>query len=194
MTGRIKSFSTGSASGFITAQDGVNVYFHSSAVLEYDIASLSVGQSVTFELVSGHWPKATNVCVQRHHPEASMQERRHETAQFRYLGFEQIEGLRAYRFQRLAPGEATETFTVTTDLSLFRKHRVGIQEGPALCLHALLAELRGPDAILRQPLQRALTDQDMLTHLASRPVPAKRHRPRPAPRHHPLPHPLSHPL
>ncbi|MDH4187588.1 MAG: cold shock domain-containing protein [Nitrospira sp.] len=190
MTGRIKSWSTGSASGFITAEDGVSVYFHSSAVLEYDIASLSVGQLVTFELMSGHGPTAANVCVYRQHHVPRVQERRQETVQLRYMGFEQIECIRAYRFQRFSPGDQPETFIVTADLALFRKHHVGMQEGPSLCLQALMAELSGPDRIPQPSLQRALTDADMLTHLASRPVPVRRPHPRATPR----PHHASHPV
>jgi len=184
MTGRIKSWSTGSASGFITAQDGVSVYFHSSAVLEYDIASLSIGQLVTFDLVSGHYPRAANVCVQRHHPVAGAEEKRQEAVQLRYLGFDQTGSVRAYRFQRVWPGEPTTTFTVTADLVLFRNHRVGMQEGPALCLQILAAGLAAAGSILLPPLQCALTDQHMLTYLASRPASARRSRPKVAPRAH----------
>jgi len=184
MTGRIKSLSPGSASGFITAQDGVSVYFHSSAVLEYDIAALSIGQLVTFELASGHYPRAANVCVQRHHHVAGAPEKRPETLQLRYLGFEQTGSIRVYRFQRASPGEQTATFIVTADLALFRNHRVGMQEGPALCLRILAAELAGPGSILLPPLRCALTDEHMLTYLASRPAAVRKSRPKLAPRAH----------
>lgn len=184
MTGRIKTLSAGSASGFITAQDGVSVYFHSSAVLEYDIAALSVGQLVTFDLVNGHYPRAANVCVQRHPHVPGAQEKRQEAVQLRYLGFDQTGSTRVYRFQRASPGEQTATFIVTADLALFRNHRVGMQEGPALCMQILAAELAGPASILLPPLQRALTNEHMLTYLASRPASVRKSRPKVAPRTH----------
>ena len=185
MTGRIKSLSAGSASGFITAEDGVTVCFHSSEVLAYDVTSLSVGQVVVFDVEGGDCLRATNVCVLRQQHVADPPAKRQQTFPLRYMGFDQTESIRAYRFQRAAPGEETKTFIVTTDLALFRKHRVGIQEGPALCLQTLAACLAGADSIPRPPLRRTLTDQDMLAHLASRPVPAKRSRPKAPPRPHP---------
>jgi hypothetical protein len=60
----------------------------------------------------------------------------------RYLGFEQTKNARAYRFDVVAQGEATREFVVTVDLGLFRKHGVGIQEGPSLCSHKLLTDLK----------------------------------------------------
>ena len=61
--------------------------------------------------------------------------------ELRYLGFEQSQNARAYRFDVIAKGEATRHCIVTVDLALFRTHRVGIQEGPSLCAHKLLADL-----------------------------------------------------
>jgi hypothetical protein len=53
---------------------------------------------------------------------------------------------------------------------LFLNHRVHIQEGPAMCLHLLLSHAEdGTCADLR-----VLNDEDMLAHLASRPVPPVR--------------------
>ena len=61
--------------------------------------------------------------------------------ELRYLGFEQTQNARAYRFDVIANGEATRQYVVTVDVALFRTHRVGIQEGPSLCAHKLLADL-----------------------------------------------------
>jgi hypothetical protein len=61
--------------------------------------------------------------------------------ELRYLGFEQSQNARAYRFDVIAKGEATRHCIVTVDLALFRTHRVGIQEGPSLCAHKLLRDL-----------------------------------------------------
>ena len=160
--------SSGSGSGLIKAENGLSVSFDSSAVLAYDAASLAIGQLVTFDLERGHCPRAINVCVR--HPSSHPEEKRPESIHIRYMGFEQTEGIRTYRFEGALPGEETKTFVVTTELALFKKHRVGIQEGPALCLHLLLAELDGARAAGWPPSQRGLTDQHILAYAASRPA------------------------
>jgi len=53
--------------------------------------------------------------------------------EFRYLGFEQLQNSRAYRFDGVAKGEATRRFVVTANMALFLTYRIGIQEGPSLC-------------------------------------------------------------
>jgi cold shock CspA family protein len=182
MTGRIKNLNTGNASGFIKAENGSSVRFHSSAVLAYDINSLALGQLVTFDLDGGNYPKAVNVCVHNEHQVGHAPKKRPETIPLRYMGFEQKESIRAYRFQRITPGEETKAFIVTIDLALFTKHHVSIQEGPALCLHLLMVELDAAIAAQQPPFERSLTDQDMLAHLASRPVPKTKSGPKRTPR------------
>jgi cold shock CspA family protein len=182
MTGRIRSVGDGGACGFITAENGLSVHFNSSAVLAYDVTCLAVGQMVTFELESGHHAKAVNICVQRPHLAAHAPVKHQESLHLRYTGFEQAGNIRVYRFERIATGEETRTFLVTTDLALFRKHRVGIQEGPALCLHVLMADLNAAESTRPASSRRALTDVDMLAHLASRPVPGSKGRHRGTPR------------
>ena len=61
--------------------------------------------------------------------------------ELRYLGFEQLEHARGYRFDLVAKGDAPRRFVVTVELALFRTHSVGIQEGPSLCAQKLLADL-----------------------------------------------------
>ncbi len=61
--------------------------------------------------------------------------------EFRYLGFDQLQNARGYRFDVVAKGDATRQFVVTVDLALFRAHRVAIQEGPTLCARKLAADL-----------------------------------------------------
>jgi len=63
------------------------------------------------------------------------------TMQLRYLGFEQSQNARAYRFDGVE-GDVTRQFFVTTDIRLFRTYDVGIQEGPSLCARKLAADLR----------------------------------------------------
>jgi hypothetical protein len=61
--------------------------------------------------------------------------------ELRYLGFDQLQNARGYRFDVVAKGDAPRQFVVTVDLALFRTHRVGIQEGPSLCARKLVADL-----------------------------------------------------
>jgi len=147
------------------------VGFCPAEVQAYDLPSLAIGQVVSFELDDGRYPKALRICVQRAPQAAYTQERRLEIARIRYMGFEHKGSVRIYRFERLVPGEERGTFTVDADLGLFSKHHVGLQEGPALCLHLLAAELDIAGAAARTSFQCSLTDREMLAHLASRPVP-----------------------
>ena len=171
MTGTIKSLDSGSGSGVITAEGGLFVGFCPSAVMAYDLPVLAVGQVVSFDLDGGRYPKALNVCVQRRPQAFSAQEKRLETPRPRYIGFENKGNIRAYLFEELTQGVEKRTFTVDADLALFIKHHVGMQEGPALCLHVLVDELEALGAAALRSVQFSLTDREMLAHLARRPVP-----------------------
>jgi hypothetical protein len=59
----------------------------------------------------------------------------------RYLGFDQRENSRVYRFDVRTDGRLTKQASVTADLAVFYKHRVGIQEGPFLSRNKLTADL-----------------------------------------------------
>jgi cold shock CspA family protein len=180
MTGTIAIFNDTSASGVISAADGLQVRFDSSAVLAYDATGLAVGQSVTFDILRGNHPKAFNVCVDRLYSRRPGAEPR-DSAPPRYMGFEHSGNLRLYRFERIVPGESRTTLVVNADLALFTKHHVGIQEGPAICLRLLIAALDVTDvAVAQLPPPYALTDREMVAYLASRPVPGKRAGPRSA--------------
>ena len=144
----------------------------------YDVTCLAVGQLVSFDLEDGIRPRATNVSVQRRQEAPQTGAKRPDMVSLRYVGFDQKGSLRTYKFERIAHGQETRLFVVVSDLTLFSKYHVGMQEGPALCLRLLMAELHGRGL---QP-RRILTDQDMLGHIASRPVPPIRPRPRRVPR------------
>ena len=179
MTGRIKLLTAGSSSGVIETDNGSRLYFDACAVLAYDVAGLSVGQLVTFDNENGMGRRAVNICVQRPHQAAPIEKKRKESV-LRYMGFDQAKAIRTYRFERTSVGEDTQMFTVTTDVTLFAKHHIGIQEGPALCMRLLTV---GTEDLAVPPLQRALTEEDLVTHLASKPAPGPRHQkriPRPA--------------
>ena len=174
MSGRIKNLSAGSASGLIEAENGRRYHFDSWSVLVCDVTYLAVGQLVTFDLEAGSNANAVNICLQRLHQLPHAERKQKETT-LRYLGFDQTMGIRTHRFERASGGEETETFAVTTDVALFTKHHIGIQEGPALCLHLLMVRL-GDAAGGTAALQCSLTEEHLLTYLASKPVPGtKRH-------------------
>ncbi|MFN7997577.1 MAG: hypothetical protein U0Q18_28420 [Bryobacteraceae bacterium] len=59
----------------------------------------------------------------------------------RYIGFDQLQNARGYRFDLITKGDPTRQFVVTVDLALFRAYHVGIQEGPSLCARKLAADL-----------------------------------------------------
>ena len=182
MIGRIKNLSATSRSGFIQAENGQTVYFAGSAVWEHDFPFLTVGQAVSFELQSGHWPKATNVHLfeDRHIPHEA--EKPEAAIQLRYVGFDQDAYTRTFRFHAIVAGEQTRDYAVTTDVRLFQKHHIGIQEGPALCTRILLAQLAASAERRPQSIRAVLAEKDLLAYLASRTVAIRkpfRRRPRP---------------
>src|SRR5579864_3670784 len=141
MIGTIISFSNQTAAGVVKSADGVRFEFDFAAVVAYDIAELAAGRPVHFEVGAGDFPKAINLSIDALQSSSSVNDHTREIRRLRYMGFEQRGSIRAYRYQRITPGETTQMFTVDTDLVLFKKYQVAIQEGPALCLRLLSAEL-----------------------------------------------------
>src|SRR5438270_13881170 len=85
MIGRIKNLSATSRSGFIQAENGHTVSLAGSEVWEHDFPFLAVGQAVSFELQSGHWPQASHVHVFDARPGMHRPERNHPPIQIRYV-------------------------------------------------------------------------------------------------------------
>lgn len=83
------------------------------------------------------------------------------------MGFTQLGSVREYVFHGVAHGEDTKVFVVSTDMALFLKHHLGVQEGPVLCLRRLRAELEAGDPAHQPSLRHAITDGDMLVYMAS---------------------------
>jgi hypothetical protein len=178
MTGKIKSLSVRSPSGVITADNGLNLYFDAWAVWPDRGAGLAIGQIVSFDLEGSQPPMAVNVRSMPQHEPARRPSKGHsDVTHFQYVGFQHIGSVRAYRFNRVTQGEETRQFVVNADLALFAKYHVAIQEGPALCLHLLLSAAVDIAGASAEPSQ-SLTDQDMVAHLARRPVPAARSGPK----------------
>jgi len=88
--------------------------------------------------------------------------------QLLYMGFEQAKNIRQYTFHKIARGEETKVLVVSTDLALLQKTRVGLQEGPALCLHMLAAEMEAAQCPQQLPFRRELTDGHIQAYLVSR--------------------------
>ena|SRR5689334_13973918 len=61
--------------------------------------------------------------------------------EIRYLGFDQRDNSRVYRFDVQTVGRPMKEVSVTADMVVFRDHRVGIQEGPILSGNKLTADL-----------------------------------------------------
>ena len=89
--------------------------------------------------------------------------------QLRYMGFDQAKNIREYKFDGVAAGETAKHFAVSADLALFAEYRVGFQEGPALCLKRLSADLE-----TLQQLPHELTSGDMADHVSAQAAAAER--------------------
>ncbi len=101
----------------------------------------------------------------------------------RYLGFEQQQNARSYRFDVLEKGQPARSFIVTADLPLFHTHGVSIQEGPALSARKLAADLEKEFTGAH-----VLTAEDLLSHVNARSLAeAKRAEMRKSPRRRPWP-------
>ena len=61
--------------------------------------------------------------------------------EIRYLGFDQRQNSRVYRFDVRIYGNLTKQVSVTADMAVFRKYGVGIQEGPLLSGNKLTGDL-----------------------------------------------------
>jgi cold shock CspA family protein len=171
MTGSIKNLNPVNRSGFITADDGQTVYFGASAVWEHDYPLLAVGQAVSFDLLDGERPMALNVHLfeGRH---VQLQPRKpNGPVELRFVRFDQANSIRTFHFQACVAGKETRDYSVTADVTLFGKHRIGIQEGPALCSRLVMAGLASS---LTETASLALTEKDILAHVESRRVPKRR--------------------
>ena len=61
--------------------------------------------------------------------------------EIRYLGFDQRQNSRVYRFDVRTDGRLTKQVSVTADMAVFRNHSVAIQDGPLLSGNKLTADL-----------------------------------------------------
>ena len=87
----------------------------------------------------------------------------------RYMGFDQAKNIREYKFDGVAKDETATHFVVSADLALFVRYRVGLQEGPALCLKKLSADLEA-----LQQLPHELTGGDLAAYASAQAAAAER--------------------
>jgi hypothetical protein len=98
--------------------------------------------------------------------------------ELRYLGFDQKQNTRTYKFDGLANGRPAVHFVVTADLALFLANRIGIQEGPTLCARKLSStpepapdthpESTTPDSTNVESTNLELTNDDLRAHVSAR--------------------------
>ena len=64
-TGKVKWFNAEKGYGFITAEDGTDVFVHFSAIQSDGFKTLDEGQAVSFDITqSDRGPQASNVVMQ----------------------------------------------------------------------------------------------------------------------------------
>jgi hypothetical protein len=83
--------------------------------------------------------------------------------EFRYMGFDQRDNARAYRFDGVEKGGPTRQYVVTADMGLFLAHRVSIQEGPMLCANKLAADMK-----INAEGVHELTGEDLRAHATAK--------------------------
>lgn len=167
MNGTIVRISRQTSSGAILSSDGRSFEFDLAAVFAYDSAMLSVGKPVYFEVAGNAITRAVNVSSDAVYENSTGKPAEREVMHLRYLGFENHGSVRSFRYRRIAPGEAPQTFSVNADMMLFQQYHVRIQDGPALCLRLLLTGLETA-ADPRSYVPCSLTAHDMTSIAASR--------------------------
>jgi|SRR5579872_3166535 len=171
MTGRITGLAIGARTGMIRGQDGSQWVFCADAVLgDYD--SLAIGHRVSFVVEREGVYTAVGVFREPVRT-AAPGKQLVELPDLRYTGFRQSENERTYRFDDLKSLNSAQ-YCVTVDIALLLKHHIGVQEGPELCLHKLMSDLKDSPG----SRQHRLRDEDLLALVALRAGAIKRRRPR----------------
>jgi hypothetical protein len=171
VTGTIVELAAGRRTGVIRTPDGSRVIFSASAVLG-DFEALAVGHRVNFDLDRA-WPGRNASRVLREPPGSTAPSKLDSPPDLRYTGFDQTQNVRTYQFEAIASGYSVRRFTITVDLLLLLKHRIGVQDAPALCLRKLAADLRNSPESPRHELD----NEDLLAFALSRAAAVHRKRP-----------------
>ena len=87
-------------------------------------------------------------------------------APIRYMGFDDISGIRVYKFGRFPSHNGMEIFTVRMPVAMFLKYKISFQDGPGMTSAIMAA---GPEQ-----KDHLVTDEDSLEFIARRPVKPER--------------------
>jgi hypothetical protein len=172
--GAIEELNNQRRSGAIRAEDGRLFTFFDSAVLGEQFDFLKLGQQVSFEAglgqelryadrVRSRITRAAASPVPGGEKPAAIPSTATAAQHFLYTGFDQPKGVRHYKFSAVTHGQATIEFIVSVDMALFLKYRVGIQEGPGLCLRKLAQTIPAGS-----PMQGQLTEGDVVAYVSDR--------------------------
>lgn len=99
-----------------------------------------------------------------------------------FTGFHQANEQRRFHFEAVLSDHTRLSYVVTADVSLMRKHMIGLQDGPLICLRLLEDALESP-----VPRQQTFTEEQMRQYAAKRSAAkeeataARNKRPRPRP-------------
>ncbi len=172
LTGTILLLPPRTGNGVIRSEEGFRFAFSSTDVVG-DFDTLAVGHRVSFEI--GHMG-GVRIAVQvmkepavARHPKPVS-----GTPDLRYLGFDQAQEVREYKFDAVSTGCAPEHFLVRVELPLVRKHNISVQELPSLCMRKLAADL----AARPQAPDHELAECDLTEFAAARAAKLERKRPK----------------
>jgi hypothetical protein len=93
-----------------------------------------------------------------------------------YMGFTQEASLRCFHFERVLTQSGLSNlprvvqFTLKADMSMFMKHRIPVQEAPAICLRILTDELEHSDENTLAPVSYAVTTEHLSSFVSARAV------------------------
>jgi hypothetical protein len=87
---------------------------------------------------------------------------------FSYRGFEQLNGIRKFKFAGVVEKQPQSIFCFSVDLKLLTEHRVSLQETPALCVQVLTRVSSETPANLEVCVNYHLKAEDMLAFTAPR--------------------------
>jgi hypothetical protein len=109
---------------------------------------------------------------------------------FSYRGFEQLNGIRKFKFAGVVEKKPQSMFCFSVDLRLLTEHQVSLQETPVLCVQLLTRAFAEGAPKLETCIDYHLGAEDMLTFTAPRRAlalahhnrkPSRLNRPKPSP-------------
>lgn len=82
---------------------------------------------------------------------------------FVFTGFQQTDNMRRFCFEAVLADRSRRAYVVTADIGLLRKHMIGLQDAPLICLHLL--EDNGETTV---PNHQMFTEEQMRRYAADR--------------------------